>query len=823
MRKFELKVFLFCALALLLSSAQVTMGVTITNNNCVNATPVGNVTNLAFDTSNATFDGPGHFMNSPNIWFVYTATCSGITTVSLCGSSYDTKLAVYNGSSCNPPASALLRANDDYCDSQSQVSFGTAAGNQYLIEVGGYRQETGQGVLTITCETAVCPPANDNCSNAQPVGEVWQQAFDTRCASYDGPRFCITSPNIWYLYTASCTGKATVSLCGSEFDTILAAYDFTSCPPTQRDLIDCNDDFCGAASQLSFDVVAGSQYLIEIGGYSNAVGRGKLTITCQGLPGPQPQPQADNCANAKPVGEVTNQAFNTTQATFDGPGLCMTSPNIWYCYTASCTGTATVSLCGSSYDTRLAVYNGCQCNPTAARMLGCNDDYCSTQSQLTFDVVAGNQYLIEIGGYQNATGQGVLSISCQGQPGPQPQPQADNCANAKQVGDLTNLAFDTTNSTFDGPGLCMTSPNIWYCYTASCTGSATVSLCGSSYDTKLAVYNGCQCNPTTARLIGCNDDYCSMQSQLTFDVIAGNQYLIEVGGYQQATGQGVLSISCEAQGAAAELDFGDAPDSSNNFGRTMTATYSSTPSTTVQARFPTVFNDGGSGPYGPFHRRPLELAYLGDNVSLEAEADIGADQDGINNIDPPSNSANKDGADDGVIFPLSLPNCGWATFDYKVKVINPGTDLWVNVWFDWNRDGDWDDDSVTNPTLSCSNGLVREWAVRNQYLYNLPAGINRITSPAFLSWHPQSGLKKIWMRITLSEQPWKGGATPSKVGNGGSGPQNGYMYGETEDYLFTPEIPETQCSFCQDLNGDGQINYQDLSMLVQQWLAKCMK
>jgi hypothetical protein len=819
MRKVELKVFLLCALALLFSGTQATLGAAPANDNCANATSVSNVTNLAFDTTDATFDGSGYYMNSPNIWYIYTATCSGIATVSLCGSSYDTKLAVYNGASCNPPISARLRANDDYCDSSSQVSFGVAIGNQYLIEVGGYHQEAGQGLLTITCEPMTCPPSNDICANAQPVGEVWQQAFDTRCATPDGTGVYDTGPNIWYLYTASCTGVATVSLCGSDsdYDTLLIAYDYAGCPPMLRDLIDYNDDYCDRASQLSFDVTSGNQYLIEIGGYYNSTGRGKLTITCQGQPGPQPQ--ADNCSDAKLVGDVTDLAFDTTQATFDGPGICMTSPNIWYCYTASCTGTATVSLCGSSYDTKLAVYSGPQCNPTTARRIGCNDDYCGTQSQLSFDVTAGDQYLIEVGGYQQATGQGVLSISCEGQPGPGPQPQADNCSDAKLVGDVTDLAFDTTQATFDGPGICMTSPNIWYIYTASCTGTATVSLCGSSYDTKLAVYSGPQCNPTTARRIGCNDDYCNMQSQLSFDVTAGNQYLIEIGGYQQATGQGVLSISCEGQGAAAELDFGDAPDSSNNFGRTMTTTYG----TAATAHFPTVFNDGGTGPYGPFHRRPLEVAHLGDNVSLEAEADIGADQDGANNIDPPSNSANKDGYDDGVVFPLSMPNCGWATFDYKVKVIDPGTDLWVNVWLDWNRDGDWDDDSVTNPTLSCSGGLVKEWAVRNQYLYDLPAGINQITTPAFLCWHPQSETKKIWMRITLSEQPWKGGESQGKLGNGGSGPQNGYMYGETEDYIFTPEIPDTECSLCQDLNGDGQINYTDLSLMVQQWIAKCMK
>jgi hypothetical protein len=144
MRQFKLKVCLLCALALLFSSAQVTLGIAPTNDNCANATPVGNVTNLAFDTTNATFDGSGYYMNSPNIWYIYTATCTGIATVSLCGSSYDTKLAVYNGASCNPPISARLRANDDYCDSSSQVSFGVVTGNQYLIEVGGYQQYAGR-------------------------------------------------------------------------------------------------------------------------------------------------------------------------------------------------------------------------------------------------------------------------------------------------------------------------------------------------------------------------------------------------------------------------------------------------------------------------------------------------------------------------------------------------------------------------------------------------------------------------------------------------------------------------------------------------------
>jgi hypothetical protein len=804
-------------LSLLLGGAQVTLGIDgpPANDNCANATPIGEVSNLDFDTTNATFDGPGFFMTSPNIWYCYTPTCSGIATISLFGSSYDTKLVIYNGCSCPPTASNLLRKNDDSGGiQQSKLTLGVVAGNHYLIEIGGYGTKKGQGKLTITCESATCPPVNDDCPNATPISEVWHRHFDTRCATPDGPSFCMYGPNIWYRYTASCTGEVTVSLCGSEYDTKLAVYDRSSCYLSQSDLIDCNDDAsCGYQSELTFDATAGNQYLIEIGGYKDETGRGQLTITCQGQQPPDQHPTNDDCVNAKPVGDVTNMSFNTTLATFDGPGIYMTSPNIWYCYTASCTGTAKVSLCGSSFDTMLAVYNGCQCNPTSARLIACNDDACDSQSELTFNVIAGSQYLIEVGGYQQVTGSGVLSISCGGQPS-----NNDNCSNAKPVGDVTNLPFDTTQATFDGPGICMTSPNIWYCYTASCSGTATVSLCGSSYDTKLAVYNGCQCPPTISKRIGCNDDACGTQSELTFDVIAGNQYLIEVGGYQQAKGAGVLSISCEGV-AAAELDFGDAPDSTNNYGRTMTAGYSGT----VQAHFPTVFNDGGTGPYGPFHRRPLEAAYLGKKVSLEAEADIGADQDGFNNIDPPSDTANKDGGDEGVIFPMSLPNCDWATFNYQVTVVNPATDMYVNVWFDWNRDGDWDDDTSTDQTLNCSKGIVSEWAVKNQLLFSLPAGLNTITTPAFLCWHPQTGLKKIWMRITISEQPWKGGSNPGKTGNGGSGPQNGYTYGETEDYMFTPDIPTTGCTLCQDLNSDGKINYTDLSILVNQWIAQCLQ
>jgi hypothetical protein len=814
------KLVLVLGLVLLLAAANITLGVGVKpvsilppNDNCANAKAVGNVTSLAFDTTNATFDGPGHYIRGPNLWYCYTATCNGCATVSLRGSNFDTKIAAYEGCNCYPSSDDLIKSNDDFIGQQSQITFPVKSGSHYLIEVGGFNPSVkGQGTISISCDAQSSQPVNDDCSNAKQIGNVTEQPFNTTCATFDGPGFFFTSPNLWYRYTAGGTGDVTVSLLGSEYDTALVVYDGGDCYPESGDLIERNDDFGGfLQSQITFHATSGRSYLFEVLGYnSDEVGEGVITVSSTAQP---PSTNNDSCQNAKPIGDVTNMAFNTTSATQDGPRLCMTGPNIWYCYTATCTGQATVSLAGSSYDTMLAVYDGCKCYPTANDMIECNDDFGNTrQSKIVFDAVAGSQYLIEVGGYGNEKGAGLLTISCQGV---QPPPSSkDDCQNAKPVGDVKDLAFSTANATFDGPGLCMTSPNIWYCYTATCTGNVTVSLAGSSYDTMLAVYDGCECYPTANDLIECNDDAGnSYQSAVTFAATAGSQYLIEIGGYANDKGAGLLTISCQGVVIQNKTDLGDAPDSTNNAHVAMRAYPSQGLLPVVPANYPTVYNDGtGTGPYGPVHLNAQTVAFLGKKITRETEADTGTDEDGVNNIRPSNNTPNQDQGDDGVVFPISLPSCCWSTFDYVVNVIDPNTDLWVNVWMDWNRDGDWDD------TLDCPEGPAPEWAVQNQFLFNLPVGINQITTPAILPWHPDNGREDIWMRITLSGQPWRGGSNPGTKGNAGSGPRAKYVIGETEDYHFTPDLT---CSICKDYNGDGKIDMNDLAAFVSEWLENC--
>ncbi len=223
-------------------------------------------------------------------------------------------------------------------------------------------------------------------------------------------------------------------------------------------------------------------------------------------------------------------------------------------------------------------------------------------------------------------------------------------------------------------------------------------------------------------------------------------------------------------------DLGDAPDSSNSSGPpTRMTAYPG-----VVANFPTVFALG-SPPHGPIHWNPAG-AFLGLGFTGEWEADLPPDQDIVSNLNPPADVANLDGMDDGLIGPVILPHCGGGSMTVFVSALGPPMPLFLNVWFDWNRDGDWND------AMNCPDGSTApEWAVQN---FPVPSFIGPINLPV-KAWHPSTDKKPIWVRITLSEMmspPPIGSFTGLAAGDGPPpGPimPGGFQFGETEDYYLT--------------------------------------
>jgi len=118
----------------------------------------------------------------------------------------------------------------------------------------------------------------------------------------------------------------------------------------------------------------------------------------------------------------------------------------------------------------------------------------------------------------------------------------DFCTTATEVGEVLNLPFSTEFATDDPSGETF-GPEVWFDYVAGFTGIAAIDLCGSDYDTYMIVWDGAACPPTT--ILDDNDDFCGydgLQSKVFIPVVQGNTYKIEIGGFDGATGEGLLSI-----------------------------------------------------------------------------------------------------------------------------------------------------------------------------------------------------------------------------------------------------------------------------------------
>lgn len=169
-----------------------------------------------------------------------------------------------------------------------------------------------------------------------------------------------------------------------------------------------------------------------------------------------------------------------------------------------CDHTVTVSDSGgSNFDTQLFIFQIGACMQwfTSA---GCNDDFCGTQSQLTFTAQGGVPYLIVLEGYASSWGNFTLNVtgisnSAQG--------------NAQCPGyQITEIPYFTYGATWCGnddvnPECRPTQDGQdvhWY-WVSPYNQTMRAKTCFTNFDTILDVRYGGACPGTWSA--GCNDDY----------------------------------------------------------------------------------------------------------------------------------------------------------------------------------------------------------------------------------------------------------------------------------------------------------------------------
>ena len=393
-------------------------------------------------------------------------------------------------------------------------------------------------------------PPNDDCGTAiaMSVGvpEFGDNTNANNTTTLDGGSGCTFSGapannDVWYTFTPAASGTFQVNTCGSALDTVLSVW--TACPGSQFiDMIACNDDSCGLQSSVTVPLNGNQTYYVRVAGWNNA--QGTFTVVVNDLGN---LPPGDLCTTAHVVNEGTHSYDTTIMTVGGGPtsGCAGNGSNAeWFEYQATQTGLATVTTCGLAFwDTALAAFSSC-----AGGQLACNDDACGLQSTIQFGVTSGTSYWIRISGFGSSTGSGSLDISVA-------PPRNDDECNGAGVPALSENTFyfgDTFGATTSVTGLadamCGTftgsagGSDIWATFTPASTSQFEISLCGSAYDTVLAVFSGCPAD-AFSNLEGCNDDFCGLQSQLTLVLNGGTTYYIRIAGYAAAQGNWQLVIN----------------------------------------------------------------------------------------------------------------------------------------------------------------------------------------------------------------------------------------------------------------------------------------
>ncbi len=346
-----------------------------------------------------------------------------------------------------------------------------------------------------------CTIQNDTCGTATSIADGLTN-FSNVGAATDGPSHAgdgcqgdgQTYHDIWFDYTATCTGTLSVTTCdgltgATNFDTDIVVYDGCGCAPL--DFLACNDDIDagqrGTGQSLAIAAVTQNQcYKIRVGGGgSNDEGLGQLLIDCM------------------PVGP------------FCGDGICQPASED-PCSCKDCVGSfeSTESSCDDGIDN--------DCDGT----IDCADATCAILPECN---VPNDDCINRLAIATGLTPFSNVGATTDGQ---------SHAANGCQL---------------DG----QTYNDVWFEHTATCTGDLRVTTCSgfggsANYDSDIVIYASCICS--TPAFGACNDNgsgpECSSgASRAELQVLVDQCVIIRVGGSGASDfGSGSLSITCTPAG-----------------------------------------------------------------------------------------------------------------------------------------------------------------------------------------------------------------------------------------------------------------------------------
>jgi len=443
------------------------------------------------------------------VWWQWTAGISGATTISTTGSSYDTTMAIYQGSSLG--SLTLMGSNDDSSGVQSAVSFSAVAGTAYMIQVDGYAGSEGD--IQLNYPVPGSGSVNVPVIVTQPVGRTTLEGD-----SFSLSVIATSSAPLSYQWK-----KNGVSVSGAD----TASYSVVTAAESHE------GSYTVVISNVGGSVTSDVAFV--------AVNRVGLV------------PNNDDFNDAELItgasGRATGSNIRSTGQSNEPNHAGTSSPlaSVWYAWTAPSNGIMEMNTFGSDFDTTLAAYRGSRLS--SLTVVASNDDSSGVQSAVSYAVSVGLTYWIAIDGYMGAEGQLILDYTFTPDSTAVPN---DNFANriflgtndTTTTGENIGASGETGETSHAGGSIPLAS--VWWSWRAPSNGQVTISTDGSDFDTTMGVYIGSSVGGLS--VVASNDDFSGLQSQVTFAVTAGTTYSIAVDGY--GSGEGGIDLSVDFEGAS---------------------------------------------------------------------------------------------------------------------------------------------------------------------------------------------------------------------------------------------------------------------------------
>lgn len=460
-------------------------------------------------------------------WYSYTPATSGYLTINTNGSSFDTVVGVFTGSTIS---GLTLRASDDDGGdgSNSLLSLSVSSGTSYFIQVGSYVSgATGAITLNWSLGSASCigSPTNNSLSCATVLsgsaGTVYGDNYSATLEISE-PGTALICASVWYKITPTGSGTASFDTDGSDFDTVLTLYRSSSVTGTYGSLsyLAESDDYSSSdrTSYLGGQTInSGYTYFIRVAGYwstsTSTCSRGSISLAwSMNVTAPVVAPGAPTNVTATGGSNAATVSWNAPSS---NGGATITS----YTATSSPAGYSCTTSTLTCVITGLNNFVSYTFSVTARNSIGAG------ASSLQSNPV--------IFGYQNDNVAGALVISVG-------TTYSNNSQSTAETGEPNHAGMAGGKS-------------MWFKYSSATLKSVTLNTSGSDFDTVLAVYSSSsQATYSGFQVVQENDDDpngLGGSSVLSFVAQPNIVYYIAVDGYDAWDGpeSGAITLNVSAE------------------------------------------------------------------------------------------------------------------------------------------------------------------------------------------------------------------------------------------------------------------------------------